>query len=156
MYLFKKACPEAEFLDVIGTKVSALLYIVTSANGFYPPPPRISGLKVICNVNIVQKTSRLRTQDYAQKPQRKCAFMNSASVYVCQVRISACFVIFLLHLFYQRSCDVFLFLFQLHQLFFFFLLCVLEETIDCSADDPFSRFILNINVPVVYIWRYQT
>jgi hypothetical protein len=40
----------------------------------------------------------------------------------------------------------------LHQLYFFFLLCVLEEIIDCSADDPFSRFILTINVPVVYIY----
>jgi hypothetical protein len=31
--------PEAEFLEVIGTKDSTLLFTVTSTNGFYPPPP---------------------------------------------------------------------------------------------------------------------
>jgi hypothetical protein len=34
---------EVEFLDVIGTKVLRVflfaIYIVTSTNGFYPPPP---------------------------------------------------------------------------------------------------------------------
>jgi hypothetical protein len=54
---------EAEFLDVIGTKVS-LLFTVTSTISNCPPPPPSSksGLKLVCNVNIVQymETSCLR------------------------------------------------------------------------------------------------
>jgi hypothetical protein len=46
--------PDAKFLDVIGTKSSELsswLFTVTSTYGF--TPPRKSGLKLVCNVNIV-------------------------------------------------------------------------------------------------------
>ncbi len=50
--------PEAEFLGVIETKVlrfSSLLFSVTAANGFYPPPHSLSksDLKLACNVNKV-------------------------------------------------------------------------------------------------------
>jgi hypothetical protein len=39
------------------------------------------GLKLVCNVNIVYGNLRFEnSQDYAQKPQRNCMFMNSASV----------------------------------------------------------------------------
>jgi hypothetical protein len=50
---------EAEFLDLIGTnvlRVYFLLFTVASTNRFYfphPPPPSKSGLKLVCNVNIV-------------------------------------------------------------------------------------------------------
>ncbi len=49
-------CTEAEFLNVIGTNVlrdSSLLLTVTYTNRFLPPPPRKSGLKLVCNVNTV-------------------------------------------------------------------------------------------------------
>ncbi len=55
--------PEAEFLDVIGTKVSSLLQYSQSPllTDFTLPPPRSkSGLKLVCNVNITE-TSSLRT-----------------------------------------------------------------------------------------------
>ncbi len=49
----------AEFFDVIGTKV---LFTVISVNGFpFPSPMSISGLKLVCNVNIVNRISSLRT-----------------------------------------------------------------------------------------------
>ncbi len=45
-----------------------------------PPPPRKNGLKLVCNVNIVNGNLKSEnSQDYAQKPQRKCTLMNSAS-----------------------------------------------------------------------------
>jgi hypothetical protein len=79
---------KAEFLNVIGTKVlrvSSLLFIVTSTNEFYPPPPppphspSKSGWKLVCNVNIINRNPKYEnSQDYAQKPQRNCTFMNSA------------------------------------------------------------------------------
>jgi hypothetical protein len=58
------------------------LFTVTSTNGFYPPPPPSkSGLKLVCNVNIVHGNLKTEnSQDYAQKPQQNCTFMNSASV----------------------------------------------------------------------------
>jgi hypothetical protein len=76
--------PEAEFLDVIGTKVSeffSLLFTVTCTNGFYPLPHlNKSCLKLVCNVNIVYRNLKSEdSQDYAQKPERNCTFMNSAS-----------------------------------------------------------------------------
>ncbi len=45
-----------------------------------------SGLKLICNVNIVYGNIKCEnSQDYSQKPQRNCTFMNSASaVTSCQ------------------------------------------------------------------------
>jgi hypothetical protein len=36
-----------------------------------PPPPRKSGLKLVCNVNIIYRNLKSEnSQDYAQKPQR--------------------------------------------------------------------------------------
>ncbi len=80
-------CTEAEFLDVIGTKpseFSSLLSQLNYTNG-PPPPPPFPGAKVI-NVNIVYRNLKSEnSQDYAQKPQRNCMFMNSASVLVSEV-----------------------------------------------------------------------
>jgi hypothetical protein len=63
--------PEAEFLDVIGTKV--LLFTATSPNRFYSPPPTLlnkSGLKLVCNVNIVYGNLKSEySHNYAQKLQ---------------------------------------------------------------------------------------
>ncbi len=45
------------------------------------PPLGKNGLKLICYVNIVYGNLKSdNSQDYAQKPQRNCTFMNSASV----------------------------------------------------------------------------
>jgi hypothetical protein len=64
------ATPEA--LDVIGTKVfrvSSLLFTVTSTK--LSPSPNKSGLKLVCNVNVVYGNLKSETsQDCAQKPQR--------------------------------------------------------------------------------------
>ncbi len=75
---------EAEFLDVIGTKVLRLFLVAVHChltNRLYsPPPPPLSksGLKLVCNVNIVYRNLKPENfQDYAQKPH--CMFMNSAS-----------------------------------------------------------------------------
>jgi hypothetical protein len=39
-----------------------------------------SGLKLVCNVNIVYGNLKSEnSQDYTQKPQRNCMFVNSAS-----------------------------------------------------------------------------
>ncbi len=50
--------------------------------GFTTPPPPLlskSSLKLICNVNIVSRNLKPEnSQDYAQKPQQNCTFMNSA------------------------------------------------------------------------------
>ncbi len=56
-----------------------------------PPPPLLKdftpcppwgGLKLVCNVNIAYGNLKSEnSQDYAQKPQRKCKLMNSASVH---------------------------------------------------------------------------
>ncbi len=78
--------PEAEFLNVIETKVlrgfplaiHSHLTVITRL--YSPPPPSISGLKLVCNLNIVYGNLKSESsQDYAQKPQRNCTFMNSAS-----------------------------------------------------------------------------
>jgi hypothetical protein len=38
-------------------------------------------LKLVCNVKTVYRNFKSeKSQDYAQKPQRNCTFMNSASV----------------------------------------------------------------------------
>ncbi len=67
---------EAEFLDVIGTKVlrafllafNSHLYLTDSTPS---PPLRKSGLKLVCNVNIVYgNLESENSPDYAQKPQR--------------------------------------------------------------------------------------
>ncbi len=50
---------------------------------FTPPPPPLinSGLKLVCIVNIVYGSLKSEnSQDYAQKSQRNCTFINSASV----------------------------------------------------------------------------
>jgi hypothetical protein len=80
-------CTEAEFLDVIGTKSSEFTYVLftaTSAKGFTPPSPSSKcDLKLFCNVNTVNrnlKSENYQVQDYAQKSQRYCMFMSSASV----------------------------------------------------------------------------
>ncbi len=62
--------PQSEFLDVIWTKV--LRVFLLAIHGFYSPPPPLLSKSVL-------KLACLKTQDYAQKPQRNCAFMNSAS-----------------------------------------------------------------------------
>ncbi len=44
------------------------------------PPLGKSGLKLVCYVNIVYRNLKSEnSQVYAQKPQRNCTFMNSAS-----------------------------------------------------------------------------
>jgi hypothetical protein len=45
-----------------------------------PPPQGKSGLKLVFNVNIEYGNLKYENpQEYAQKPQRNCTFMNSAS-----------------------------------------------------------------------------
>ncbi len=78
---------EAEFLEIIGSsEFSSLLFTVTSNNELSPPvfysllPLSKSGLKLVCKVNIVYRNHKSQnSQDYAQKPQRNCTFMNSVS-----------------------------------------------------------------------------
>jgi hypothetical protein len=79
---------EAGFLDVIWTQkaeeVSSLIAIHSHLYKLIlsppPPPPSKSGLKLVCNVNIVHRYLKSENfQDYAQKPQRNCTFMNTAS-----------------------------------------------------------------------------
>jgi hypothetical protein len=70
----KQGGTEAKFLDVTGKKV-------LSTNGFYSHPPSKSDMKLVCNVNSVYVNLKSENyQDYAQKPQRNCTFMKSASV----------------------------------------------------------------------------
>jgi hypothetical protein len=82
-------------LDIIGTRVFLLaLFTVTSNNGFYspsppppPPPPSKTGLKLVCNVNIVFRNLKSEnSEDDSQKPQRNCTFMNSASGRILMTR----------------------------------------------------------------------
>ncbi len=76
---------EAEFLDVIGTKVLRVFLLAIHSHLYKrillpPPPPSKSGLKLDCNVNIVYGNLKSEnSQGYAQEPQRNCMFMNSAS-----------------------------------------------------------------------------
>ncbi len=84
MSMISTVSSEAEFLDVIETKsskFSSLLFKITSTNGFYSVPPLSkSDLKLVCNVNIVYGNLKSEnSEDYAQKPQRNCPLMNSAS-----------------------------------------------------------------------------
>ncbi len=84
-------CAEAEFLYVFVTKdlrffLLASRYsqspLLTDFIPPSPPPPSKSGLKLVCNVNIVYgNLMSENSQDYAQKPKRNCTFMNSASVH---------------------------------------------------------------------------
>ncbi len=70
-------CTEALFVDVT-EEFSSLLFTVTSTNGSPPPPPPSkSGLKLVCNVNIVYGNLKPeKPKGYAQKPQRNCMFLN--------------------------------------------------------------------------------
>jgi hypothetical protein len=78
--------PEAEFLDVIGTKVLRVFLLVihshplqTGLNPPLPPPSKI-GLKLVCNVNILYGNLKSKeSHKYAQIPQLNGTFMNSAS-----------------------------------------------------------------------------
>ncbi len=59
---------------------SSLLFTVTCTNGFPPPLSKKSGLKRICKIIIVHgNLNSENSQDYAQKLQRNCPIMNSAS-----------------------------------------------------------------------------
>ncbi len=75
---------EAEFLDVIGTKVLRVFLLDIHSHlcqRILFPALSKSGLKLVCNVNSVNRHLKPEnSQDYSQKPQRNCAFMNSASV----------------------------------------------------------------------------
>ncbi len=69
-------------------------YLVISTVKFYPLPPplpSISGLKLVCDVNIVYGNIKSEnSEDYAQKPQRNCTFMNSASTWFSTPWGAAC------------------------------------------------------------------
>jgi hypothetical protein len=57
-------------------EVSSLLFTLSQSpllTDFHPPPSK-SGLKLVCG-NLKSENS----QDYAQKPQQNCTFINSAS-----------------------------------------------------------------------------
>jgi hypothetical protein len=88
LFVLIYSCTEAEFWDVLETKVckSFLLTIHSPPllTIFIPPPPPSSsksGLKLVCNVNILYGNLKSEnSQDYAQKTQRNCTFMNSAAI----------------------------------------------------------------------------
>jgi hypothetical protein len=72
-------------LDVIGTKVLRVFVLAIHSHlylRFYSPfPLEQKWLKLVCNVQTVYANRKSeKSQDYAQKPQRNCMFMNSASV----------------------------------------------------------------------------
>ncbi len=76
--------PEAEFLDK-SLKSFPPCYSQSPLLRILPPLPHLrkSGLKLVCNVNIIfWNLKSENSQDYAQKPQRNCTFMNSASGYM--------------------------------------------------------------------------
>ncbi len=78
---------EAEFLDIIGTRVLRVFHLAIHSHLYYrilypPPPPRwaIVVRNWFWNVNIVYRILKSEnSQDYSQKSQRNCTFMNSAS-----------------------------------------------------------------------------
>ncbi len=77
LYLSSVVQTEAEFLDVIGTKSRQSSLLAIHSHLYLSK----SGLKLVCKVNIVYGNLKSEnSQDYAQKPQRNCTFMNSASV----------------------------------------------------------------------------
>jgi hypothetical protein len=82
--MYSSSPGEAEFLDVIGSKVLRVFPLAIHSHLYFrillPPPLSKSGLKLDCNVNIVHDNLKSEnSQDYAQKPQRHCTFMNSAA-----------------------------------------------------------------------------
>jgi hypothetical protein len=76
-----KKHPEAEFLNVIETKAWKDFLLAIHSH-FYErillPPPALSKSGLYCNIVYGNHRSG-NSQDYAQKPQRNCMFMNSAS-----------------------------------------------------------------------------
>jgi hypothetical protein len=64
--------PEAVFLNVIGTKVFRLFLLAILS---LPTPIPLEQK----SFTLYTKTSSLNSQDYVQKPQGNCTFMNSAS-----------------------------------------------------------------------------
>ncbi len=61
-------------------------------------------MKLVCNVNIVYGNLKSEnSQDYAQKPQRNCMFMNSASVQHNILRIPIRFA-YVLWILYRNVC----------------------------------------------------
>ncbi len=82
-HLLSLTNPEADFLDVIGTKVLRVLLAIHS-HLYFTPWSKID-LQLVCNVNIVYRNLKsANSQECAQKPQRNCTFMNSASVSSCR------------------------------------------------------------------------
>ncbi len=75
--------PEAEFLDVIGTKILRVFLLAIHTHSHLsnrillplpppPPPSRAKGVWNLCNVNIVYGNLKYENcQDYAQKHQQK-------------------------------------------------------------------------------------
>ncbi len=80
---------EAEFVGVIGTKVLRVFLLAIQSHLYLRilltsprPHPTLSrsGLKLVCNVNIVYGNLKSENyQDYAQKSHRNSTFMNSTS-----------------------------------------------------------------------------
>jgi hypothetical protein len=77
----------AEFFNIIGTTFLRVFLLAIHSHLYKrillpsPPPPLLSKncLKMACIVNSVYWTLKAEnSQDYAQKPQRSCTFMNSA------------------------------------------------------------------------------
>jgi hypothetical protein len=70
------AAAEAKFLDVFPPCYSQSPLLTD----FTLPRLAISGLKLVCNVNIIHGILNSdNSQNYAQKPQGNCTFMNAAS-----------------------------------------------------------------------------
>jgi hypothetical protein len=66
-------------LDVIGTKVLRVFLLVIHSHLYKWNllPPSKKGLKLVCYVNTVYGNLKYEnSQDYAQKPQGNCTFMN--------------------------------------------------------------------------------
>jgi hypothetical protein len=72
--------PEAEFLDVIGTKVLRVFLLDIHSHlhlRILLPPMSKSGLKLVYNVNIDHRNLKSEnSQDYDLKPQYNCTFIN--------------------------------------------------------------------------------
>jgi hypothetical protein len=76
-----RVIPEAEFLDVIGNK-SLKSFLPCYSQSPLPTDFTHSAVKLVCHVNIVYGNLKSEnSQDYAQKLQRNCTFMNSALGY---------------------------------------------------------------------------
>ena len=76
---------EAEFLDVIGTKVLSVFVLDNHSHFitvYTPPPPTPPEQKwfetCLSFKHGIRNLKSENSQDYAQKPQRNCTFMNSA------------------------------------------------------------------------------